>query len=182
MTGGRDDPVFLTNDTHVLEGVRRVVMVANPGAGADWSVTVPGGHQWRLIGGAGVFTTSAVVANRFSALQVSDSDGVFYFNGSTSAQAASLAITTVYVPSTALFPASLFGPRNLVPFSPTWLRPGDILAASTFAIDVGDQWTSVRLRVEDCIYDNTALTDKRWNRHLPSRPELVEVRGDIART
>src|SRR5580765_5947487 len=70
---------------------RVVQAVANPAAGADWSVTVPAGHLWELLGITATLTTSAAVANRAAAIVLGDGVNPYLTIPAAVVQAATLA-------------------------------------------------------------------------------------------
>lgn len=126
----------------VWRRTRRVQPVAQPAAGADWSVTVPAGVLWELLAVRGLFTASAAVANRVPVLG-------FGSEGVTAAQVpvaanitAGQAITVTWAQVGA---ALAFGLFQIVPLPRVILEPGDTIGTATGAIDVGDQWSAVRL-------------------------------------
>ena len=121
----------------------RVAVPAAPAAGADWSLTVPGGFRWRLVSLVGRLVTSATVANRYPTLTLSDGTTVF---ARVPAITAAVASGTSfywwaigggsYVPSTLTTPQSLWLPDM-------WLESGYVVNANTSALDATDQWSQV---------------------------------------
>lgn len=130
------------------ERTRVPVDVANPAAGADWSVRTPGGKLWMVLGFRATLATSAVVANR--QLRVSITDGAVE-------RANCQAITATI---TANLTATLGGYRGAVPGGagsalvggvglPDWpLDAGWTFGVVTVGLDAGDQWSAIRLVVE----------------------------------
>lgn len=156
----RPHPLFLTNDGKIDHGVRRPVAVPAPAAGADWSVKVPGGRLWRLLGGQALFTASAAVANRLLGVQVTASGALVQANQSTFAVVAAATPTAVYQSGTALSPANADGTLVPVTFIPQWLEGGDQIGSLTGAIQAGDQYSAITLVIEELWYSNGDLNDE----------------------
>lgn len=123
-------------------------VVANPAAGADWSVTVPTGQIWRVRSIFAQLVSSATVANRQPFLQIKDAGGNFLFllDWGT-AQTASLTSSYTWGGScplvnngTSIFVGPI--PQDMV------LAEGSTISASTASIQTGDQWQKVCLLVE----------------------------------
>lgn len=128
--------------------VRKTVLVANPAAGADWTVTVPAGEFWDVQSLTATLTTSAVVGNRAPRLEVSD--GVNRINEiqPSTIEAASLAVRwgmsgggSTGSNSNGAGIGGWSGP------SPFLLNPGYIISTSTVNLDVADQWSQIALDV-----------------------------------
>lgn len=151
-------PRFLAREGRILPGEKRVVAVANPAAGAGWSVTVPGGRQWRIQGGVALLTTDAVVANRIPQITLSDQTTTWWdasvdvnIPASTPQR---FSFGALGVPGAAQTP----GDAIIVPLPDMFLPAGTQLAAITTAEDVGDQWTGIALMVEECWLDDQMLS------------------------
>ncbi len=125
----------------------RGLVVANPAAGADFTITAPGHGTLRVTGLRALFTASAAVANRIPSLIVSTGDGDVIVSPSGAAITAGLAVSlSAYegsAPSGAAAGPQLWG----FPSAGVTLLPGWRLRASTAAIDVGDTWTLIRASV-----------------------------------
>lgn len=134
----------LGQDTQFL----RVVTVAVPTAGADFVATCPGEAIWRVLGGRFVFTTSAAVANRLVSLILDDQTDSLLQTPAGAVQAAGAAQPYSLFPGSPS--ASLAGAPWLLP-TPTdglVMLPGHRLRSSTALIDVGDQYSAIKLYVE----------------------------------
>lgn len=129
--------------------VLRVIKAAAPAAGADPVFTIPGQTVCRPISIIGTLVTSAVVAARRVAMQVTDGNDVLGIALGGITQAASL--TTQY---------SFFGSGNnsaavagqplIASGMPDFvLPPGFTIGFKTGLIDVGDQWGASLLWVEE---------------------------------
>lgn len=59
-------------------GVQRVIEVAEPGAGRDWSLVLPSGAYWRLLVGSCELTTSAAEASRTPGMQIENGSVVLW--------------------------------------------------------------------------------------------------------
>ncbi len=127
----------------------RPIAIANPAAGADFTITVPAGRTWEILGVAGQFTTSAVAGNRTPSLFLQ-----------VRGNPAGISIT-----SGAVIPASqgnnmcwgiglpAFGPLdgtlNTALPQRMLLNAGDKLGSSTAGILAGDQWSNIYLWVNE---------------------------------
>lgn len=150
---------FLSHTGKVLPGVRRVVQVPEPAAGADWTVTVPGGMQWYILSGTATLTTSATVDNRQPVI-TETVDGVTIWPGLQSLSFG--ASTTKVIPvlldggfvSGAATEGDIFlaAPSNLLP-------PGTVIASDTALLQVGDQWSAISLWVEEVYVTDNQLSE-----------------------
>lgn len=145
------------------------VTVTAPAAGADWRHTCPGQGIHRVVAMRAVLTTSAAVANRAVALVLSDGTDDFATIPAGAAIAASQTGVVATIPG-----APAVGAANgplLLP-SPTdgfLLLPGWSLRTATGLIDVGDQWSAIRLWVVE--YPTGPTT-----RQTPDVPTIYEPR------
>lgn len=147
MTYGLEPARFLGKDAKISRGVKQIVPVANPGAGNEFTVTVPGGEQWFIYAGRLTFTASAAVANRtvtlaieidgFRSYQVADptavvANGQVFYNviGSDSPVQAGNVATVGWLQT---------------PSIP--LSQGAVIHTVTLNLDVADQWQNCRLYV-----------------------------------
>src|SRR6266496_575723 len=141
------------------KGMQRLFVVDAPPAGQDFRIkvpTVPEGEWWRLKTAAFRFTTSAVVANRTPRLAVYASDpqglsldGAYYLANSGLLQAAGI---------TGRYFAAEVGQQNTA-FSTVFqwpyellIQPGHVIETFTGGLDVGDQYDSIVLLVQEMIY------------------------------
>lgn len=152
-------PLFLTQSGRTLPGARRVVTVPAPAAGADLVVKVPGGRLWRVLTGFVTFTASAVVANRFPRLQLLDGGQVFWEGGEATALTAGL--TRRYsIAAGGLQATGAVSPAPNQLFMPlVHLHGEQQIVTSTAAIDVGDQWSAMRLLIEELYFDDAELVE-----------------------
>ncbi len=128
------------------------IAVTTPGAGADWTQTVPTGARWRIRGGTAQLVTSAAVATRQVALVIDDGVNTLFTSESASTQLAG--VTQVYdllpggtVTTLVSTHQPLFQPVDLI------LSAGWRIRTSTGAIQAGDQWSAIRLLVEESLED-----------------------------
>jgi hypothetical protein len=133
-----------------LEGPGRVyrVIVADPAAGAEISITVPNFRRWRVQSLFATFTTSAVVGSRYCNWLVDDGASVVFRVNDTQAVAASGAAYLTLSPGWGA-PAGGSGyhyiplPNHLV------LAAGHRIRTSTTYLDAGDQYSSICPLVEE---------------------------------
>jgi hypothetical protein len=125
----------------------RVYFATTPAAGAEWSITVPAGACWEVLHVSATLATSAVVANRQPQLVYRNQDGLsLAIFSSASSQAASLtnalqwdaglgaAVNTTAIEAPISTPA--------IPLQAGWT-----VRSSAAPLDVGDQWSAIRLIV-----------------------------------
>lgn len=122
-------------------------VVANPAAGANVRVNVPGGSVWELLSAKFTFTASGVAGNRIVALTFNDQDGNSFadFTVNTAVIAAGVGQFTFaqglgYQVNATPFMVGL--PTPPIPLVPAWS-----IRTTTAAIDAGDQFSAVRLLV-----------------------------------
>ncbi len=132
---------------HVCDIRRRIVQVANPAAGADWSVQVPGSEAWDVRSLVATLTTSAVVANRAPRLELAEVGIVNARFQPGRAPAASQTTRWSLVtggPSasnTSSTVGTWGGSSELI----VW--PGQVIQVVTENLDAGDTWTEIALDV-----------------------------------
>ncbi len=131
-------------------GTMQTVVVPNPAAGADFTLTVPASKRWRLQSLMAQMTTSVAVANRTAVFRMTD--GV----NETWRQADVAAMTGGGFYSHTI--ASGIGGSNNnggvygIPLpSPCIMTAGDTLFSNTLGIQAGDQWSNIIARVEELV-------------------------------
>lgn len=148
------------------EVIPRIVTVPSPAAGAEWSTKPPAGSVWLIQTLTARLTTSAVVANRMPRVLYSDSDAEFY----RLPQSQVVVASTVLVLELARGLTTSFGQIDVQTWSYAPLLPLPLLGSwqigsTTTLIDVGDQWSAIRLYVLE----------------IEETPYLVELARDVAR-
>jgi hypothetical protein len=122
-------------------------LVANPGAGAEWSFTVPGSIRQKVRGAHFTFTTSAVVATRDVTVVVDDGANVLGRFPASITQIASLA--NEYTVSAAPYSPATLATVGMIPFPPDMVMlQGWRIRTQTGALDVGDAYTNIRINLE----------------------------------
>lgn len=131
-------------------GYLRSVNNAQPGAGADWTITVPVGARWRPIALLASLATSATVATRQAQILLDDGANVFAQMSGNDGQAASL--TFAYTLASSNGVGAMAPTDALIPL-PDWtvLLAGYRIRSSTLSIQAADQWTAQQLLVEEWI-------------------------------
>jgi hypothetical protein len=130
-------------------GNLREVTVANPAAGADWSLTVPSLTRWRIQN----FNAQLVIANagvaRIIRAQLKTGAGVVMHQAA--AQQTGAVNTTVQVSGSSGQITSVVDTTTLnLPLpGQVVVASGEILAVSTSNINAGDQWSNIRVLVEE---------------------------------
>lgn len=125
---------------------RIVQAVANPAAGADWSQVVPAGHLWRPFSVTCQLLTSAAVANRQAVLVLGDGTSTYAYLTAPAVQAAG---ATVIYTWTDVDTFVALGARQVAALPVVDIPPGWTIGVATSLIDVGDQWSAIRLALLD---------------------------------
>ena len=127
--------------------------VAQPAAGADWVQTVPTGARWILHGIYATLATAIAVANRQPLLLFDDGTNKLVAANTALVQAASLTEDWAWSPTvstTGLFQSNVNEVQ--LPF-PVPLSAGWRVRTLTGAIQAADQWSAIRLLVEEWLED-----------------------------
>lgn len=139
----------------------RPLTFADPGAGQELTIAVPGDATWELVSLRLRFTASAVVANRHPSLVVADPDGKEFLRIDPQLVVAAAGVIDVnfaaglgYVQAAN---PTLFG----LPGDPFRLLPGWTIKTSTALLDVGDAYTAVRAIVREW-EEHRTLEQTRW--------------------
>lgn len=129
-------------------GWQEPVAVAVPAAGGQWAHKVDGRYLTRLLAVTFTLVTSAVVANRFPAVNLTDNNGRLIT--SVPAGGTVVASSTLNVFLTTGAPAYAFGASGgTFGFLPDLLVPGDYSWGSAVSgMDAGDQLSGVVLLVQ----------------------------------
>src|SRR5579864_807139 len=129
-------------------GGLKLLTTPPPAAGADFSLEVPTGARFQLIGGAAQLVTSSHVATRQVYFLVKREGVEVYRVAAASTQAASLTYAYQLLPGVA--PGTLVATFPVVQF-PWYLALDERmrLASVTTNIDVADQWGPIYLLVEE---------------------------------
>lgn len=135
------------------QGMLYSFTVANPAAGADWIQTVPTGARWRLWATSASLTTSAAVANRSSSLRLDDGVTPLWQAGHNVVQTAGITLLWTFTLGLAnLVLAS--GTASTQPMLPVaTLLAGWRIQSFTSSLQAGDQWSAIRLLVEEWLED-----------------------------
>lgn len=136
-----------------LDGPGMMLSIQNaaPGAGADFTVTVPTQARWKVRAINAQLVTAVAVATRAVELEVSDGAGnLLLIAPANVTQAASLSIR--YQGSAAPYPATTIATRAFCAFPPDLvLFQGWKILSSTGSIQAADQWSVQNLIVEEWI-------------------------------
>ena len=160
MAGDSSDlPRFITGEGRILPGVRRVVTVPGIALGAEWSVVVPGGVYWRILGGEVVLSTSAAVGNRNPDFIVF-SAGVRTWRYKTALTVTASEFATWVLRDGALPGAGEQSNLTTDIGVPTiWLGPQDTFGTENTNLQAGDQFTVKGLLIEELYATNEVLSE-----------------------
>src|SRR5579864_7991078 len=129
-------------------GGLKLLTTPPPAAGADFSLEVPTGARFQLVGGSATLVTSSHVANRQVYFTVKREGTEVFRVPAASLQAATLTYVYQLLPGVA--PGTLIGTYPIVQF-PWYLALDERmrLTSVTTNIDTTDQWGPVYLLVEE---------------------------------
>ena len=148
---------FLSLEARILTGIKQVVTIARPAAGADWTTTVPGGEQWRVLAGRFSLTTSAAAPTRLIQVPITV-DGIEIFRAvDSTAVPASTTRNDSIAWSAAPTLVGQQNQQNFIQIPLMWLPQGATIASLTLGLDVADQYSAVNLYVERYLLSNQAL-------------------------
>lgn len=140
---GRAVSTIPTDVSGTFPGVREIVAIPNPAAGADWSYTIPGAYWRRVVCGTAKFTASAAVAARNPVLNVTYEGTLVssqpQANNPAAGQAWLLNIVTLF--DTVFASATSF--RDCLALPDKWWEPGTTISTTTTNIQAGDQWSAI---------------------------------------
>lgn len=128
-------------------GWTELIELPQPAVGAVGTYKIPGETFTRVVAGRARLVTSAVVANRFPALDVLDGDGTIVLRVmSPTAVVASTTRDVSFISNLGVSLTSGFG-EDALPFSDGLFPPGFQIRVSVGGIDVGDQLSGLSLLV-----------------------------------
>ncbi len=132
-------------------GAARSVQVTTPGAGADWSVTVPTNARWELTSFAAQLVTSAAVANRAARVIIDDGANTVFEVPNPAVQAANLTVVYSYGAG-AGGPMIADAPFIEAPIPNDFYVPaGFRIRSTTGNLQAADQWNNINLYVREWI-------------------------------
>lgn len=134
-------------------GNLQTLQIANPAAGAEFTVTVPTNARWRFCCVRGTLVTAVAAANRSAILNFNNAGNVFYNACAAPVQAASLTwgyswgagVTTLLVTVGSTTP----NVETSIPVD-LWLPGGSTVQSITQNIQAADQWTAIFANIEEC--------------------------------
>jgi len=126
----------------------RVFPVAQPAAGANFTLQVPDDVIFRILSFRALFTSDANAANRVIQIQVTSNAGQILLQS----KAVPLHVASVARSYTiGAFGADLGANGSVIPIlvpPDLWLRSGFTLSSIIQSIQVGDQWSALTAQVE----------------------------------
>lgn len=126
-----------------LQAETRLVSIATPPAGSDWTVTIPGGACWLVYSILGKLVCSATVANREGAITISDGTTIW---GRVPAAGNVTASQTAFIQWWRGYGDHQLTSQvaaNVAPFPAVPLLGGTVLAGSTVNIQATDAWSGL---------------------------------------
>lgn len=139
-------------------GWQEPIYLPAPAAGAQWSYTVDGRYFERVISIFALFQTSAVVANRFPLVRIMDANGSIIAEVPLGATiVAGTLLTGCLMLAAPSFATGAGGAVNGF-FPDILLPPGWSISTSVTNMDVGDQWSNIRLLMQRFPNDAASIT------------------------
>lgn len=126
----------------------RVVRIANPGAGSEWSQAIPGDREWQVLTVRGTYTASAAVATRQVRLKFNDGTRDYWIVPTVLGENAGEQV--IYGWATELGDVMLptAGDNTVgIPLPRIVMLPGHRLLSDVRNRQSGDAWTDVSLYV-----------------------------------
>lgn len=127
----------------------RTILVNKPNVGTDWSLPVGGQRFLRVVTLTALLSTSAAAPARQVTLTASRGGNVYFQSPAVAGIGAAAAVTIAAfagAPRDGSFINTLTIP---LPSNGLLLRPGDVLAVTTGALDAGDQWSAIAIEAEE---------------------------------
>lgn len=141
----------------------RTVKIADPAAGADWTLKAPGGTAWRIVSVFAHLVTSAVVGNRQTTLRADDQTRTWFAQEAPAVIPANTTIdfcghTGAFVPS-----GSVLTLMWSLPSEGLLLLPGNRLLVSTANLGVADQWSLITAFADEIPSDNPYISTEGFS-------------------
>lgn len=138
-------------------GQVRLLTIDPPVAGKDWAIEMPQGPegvQYEPLVMSAIITDSAGVANRNFNFFADNGAARYARWGSPNSEVANATVEFVHFPAASV--AILINPtRKGQQGSMPWLRmpPGHRIVSETGNMDAADQWTGIRVLVQEWLYE-----------------------------
>ncbi|HWY55752.1 MAG TPA: hypothetical protein VNZ03_14890 [Terriglobales bacterium] len=133
---------------HYALAEQRIITLASPAVGLDWSAPVPATARWRVNAVQAQLATSAVVANRVPHIIITDGQAHTVYNvPSLTNQVA--ATTFVYSAGATVVTAFFDSAVVMALPYPLKMLQNWTIASLTTGIQAGDQWSNIVLFVKE---------------------------------
>lgn len=133
----------------VKQRLQRDVPITNPAAGAEFTIAVPPGITWELLGVHCRIVTSAVVANRVPKVSIKNGDGVERSRFSVNAVLVASTNTLLDWWSGLGDTVNQAGTQQGLPSPALYLPAGFGISSVTSLVDVADQYSEIFLVVRE---------------------------------
>lgn len=164
------DRRFAGSSAASLLGRREPRRLANPAAGADWSLKLPSGYAYRLLLVRWTLKASAQAAGRMLAFQISDGDGLVALQTVDSGEVTAGLTASISLAPDLTTAASSDKLRHTIAMPAVLLDAGWTIGSLTTAIQTEDQVENVRLLLEQL--------DDTYPGETPGREEVHIVHHD----
>ena len=145
----------MANPPGWARGWQERLIIPNPAAGAVWSHTVDGRWSERLVSARWVLTTSAVAANRFPVLYLTDANGAKVLCVWAGGTVVASTVNGVNLAGDTTIQSNYGGIETFGPMPNYITPPGYTWTATVQNIDVGDTLTGIVLTVDRFPNDTT---------------------------
>jgi hypothetical protein len=133
---------------HYALAEQRIITLAQPALGADWSAAVPATARWRVNALQAQLTTSAAVANRIPHIVITDGQGHNVYN--MPAPTNQVAASAVQYSAGATVVTAFFDSAAVLALPyPLKLLQNWTIASLTTGIQAADQWANIVLYVKE---------------------------------
>lgn len=125
----------------------KVVTVANPAVGANFTENVPAGKMWEILNINFILTTDATVTNRF--IKIHLSDGVTEFDTARTIYPHPTSLSVTYSFTNTDSSSSTNANNSLTRWVPTVVKNGGIVKSHLLNGGAGDAFTAITLYVKE---------------------------------
>lgn len=153
-------PHFVSTRDRVIPGITRKLAVSPNPVGQEWLFTVPGGRLWQLLFGQIDITTDAIGTARIPYVVFDDSDTAENMYRCPLGGTVGLSQNGNFSVATGEAPGSFFNATagaGVITMPRVWLQQGWSIGSFTQNLDPGDQYTRVRLWVQEIWQDQNDI-------------------------
>jgi hypothetical protein len=127
----------------------RTLLVQQPAAGAQWSITCPGGTVWEVLSVKELLTTSAAAGSRRGQIAFSDGVATFLTLEANGVVGAGNNLTIEWLPGLGASQQPANINLSLAPTPPIVVPAGGTITSACLAFDAADQWSAIAVVVRE---------------------------------